>query len=41
MEGMTEGMMKMAKKLLARGMDPDTVSEMTELPKDILLKIQS
>ncbi|MFH0966147.1 MAG: Rpn family recombination-promoting nuclease/putative transposase [Methanobacteriota archaeon] len=41
MEGMTEGMMKMAKKLLARGMDPDDVSEMTELPKDLLLKIQS
>ncbi len=36
-----EGMMKIAKKMLARGMDPDTVSEMTELPKDLLLKMQS
>ena len=39
-KGRMEGMIQIAKKLLARGMDLDTVSEMTELPKDLLLKIQ-
>lgn len=40
-KGRKEGMLIIAKKLLAKGMDLDMVSEMTELPKDLLLKIQS